>query len=307
MVEAGFTLLRPWWLAGVIGALLLGFLLRRRATALGDWERAVDPHLLAAMTQLGAVVKAHGRKGWAAALGAGSVALALTGPALQQADTDRFRNLDATVVVVDLSRSLAGGGNLTAARFAAQAVAAAGTRQVALVVYAGDAFLASNFSSDRDALASTIAVLDGETVPVPGSRPARALALSRELLEQAGIVAGDVVLISDGGGFDAAALREVARLREEGHRLDTIYVPTEELPPGAPRPSRATLDAAAAETGGVSADVADPLPVIAQISNGVATRLAATDYVVLAWADLGRFLLIVSLLPALLLFRRGAA
>jgi Ca-activated chloride channel family protein len=307
MQEAGFTLLRPWWLAGILGALLLGFFLRRRATALGDWERAVDPHLLAAMTQLGALVKAHGRKGWAAALCAASVALALTGPASQRTDTSRFRNLDAAIIVVDLSRSLAEGGNLTAARFAAQAVAAAGTRQVALVVYAGDAFVASNLSSDRDALATTIAVLDGETVPVPGSRPARALALARELLEQARIVAGDVVLISDGGGFDTAALREVERLREGGRRLDTIYVPTDELPPGTPRPSRATLDAAAAEAGGVSADVADPTPVVAQLSSGAATRLAATDYAVLAWADLGRFLLVASLLPALLLFRRGAA
>ncbi|MGU3536383.1 VWA domain-containing protein [Methylobacterium sp. A54F] len=302
------TLLRPWWLVAIPLVALLAYRAAWRAAPLGDWTRAVDAPLLAALARRGAVLGGRRRTNLAAALAAGAIALALTGPAVERPDATTFRNLDATVIVADLSRSVAEGGSLKELRQTAQAVAeAAGTRSVALVVYAGDAYLAVPPTTDRDSLNTTLFALDADTVPDRGSHPERGLALARRLLSEADVVAADVVLISDGDGIGDAATREAAALRARGWRLQALFVPAAKtLPPGVPRPDRAALDALARAGGGTAADTAAPAPVLDAVGASTAQHLAAGGYSVLAFADLGRWLLILAALPALLLFRRTA-
>ncbi|MGY2048209.1 vWA domain-containing protein [Methylobacterium sp. JK268] len=301
------TLLRPWWLLALPLLVLLGWRVALRAAPLGDWARAIEPHLLAGLAARGAVLPGRRRvQGALLAIGA-VLALALTGPAVQSGDAAGFRNLDATILVMDLSRSVAEGGRLDAARGVAQSLAeAAGSRQVALVVYAGDAYVAATPTTDRDALGTVLFALDGATVPERGSNPARGLALARRTLSGMGAVAADVVLLSDGGGVDAAARREAAGLTGDGHRLHTLFVPTPALPPEAPPPDRAALDRLAAAGGGVAATVDAPASVLASVGETTARHLAAGGLAVLAWEDLGRWLLLAALPPALLLFRRRA-
>ena len=154
----------------------------------------------------------------------------------------------------------------------------------------------------------TIALLDGETVPDRGSRPERALTSARRLLEESGVLAGDVVLISDGGGLDEAtqhdaALREARRLTEAGGRVSTLFVPS--APAGGPTaPGRAPLEALAKASGGMSADVHDPFALARRLAERPASRLAESGLSALLWTDYGRYLLLAALLPALCLFRR---
>ncbi|MCJ2011141.1 VWA domain-containing protein [Methylobacterium sp. J-076] len=308
MTLAGLTLLRPWWLAALPVVVGLALYAVRRAAPLGDWGREVDPALMAYLSRTGAVLGGRRGANLVAGLCAGGIVLALAGPAVERRDTGTFRNLDEAVLVLDLSRSVAEGGNLQGVREAAAAVAeAAGTRPVALVVYAGDAYLAASPTTDRDSLGTTLFALDADTVPDRGSHPERGLALAGRTLAEAGVIAADVVLISDGDGIGEAALREAAGIRARGWHVETLFVPAAKaLPPGAPKADPGPLRRLAEAGGGVSADIAAPAAVLDAVSAPTAQHLAAGGYGVVAFADLGRWLLALAALPALLLFRRSA-
>lgn len=307
MIEVfDLMILRPQWLLALPLIAGLSYFLMPRMTALAGWQRAVDPDLMQALEHLGRVVPGSGRRNWFPAATALMIAIALIGPAKQVSEGGSFRNLDAVILVMDLSRSMAEGGHLETSLTAARlAVEQAGTRPVALIVYGGDAYLASAFTSDHRALGTTIAVLDGETVPDIGSRPARGLEAARRSLADADIVVGDVLLVSDGGGIDAAAYREAAAIAARGSRLSGLFVPAKLEPAEMPPPDRAKFEDLVRSGGGRVADVRDPLAVSEVMAQSTSTQLAAGDLVTLVWQDYGRFLLLLALLPALALFRKG--
>lgn len=303
-----FAILRPWWLAAIPLVVLLALRAAWRSAPLGDWAKAVDPGLMAFLETRGAILGGRRQANLAAALAAGLVALALTGPAIERPDATTFRNLDATVIVLDLSRSVAEGGHLKDVRQIADGIAqAAGTRSVAVVIYAGDAYLAAPPTTDRDALGLVLFALDGDTVPDRGTHPERGLAIARRTLAEAGVIAGDVVLVTDGDGIGDAALREAAAIRAKGWHLHGVFVPaTSTLPAGSPKPDRAALDRIAGAGGGFTVDLAAPAALLDAVGASTAQHLAAGGYTVLAYADLGRWLILLALLPALVLFRRSA-
>lgn len=301
----GFDLLRPAWGLAVPLVALLGVVFARRGQALGAWNMAVDAPLMAALERLGKVSHGTRRTWWLAPMIAACIALALTGPAKNRNDGVAFRNLDGVVIAVDLSPSMIQGGRfqdaMTAARLIAQSV---GSRQVALVVYGGDAYRASAFTTDASALGQTIAFLDDETLPDDGSHPERALALAGRMIADAEIVLGDVVLITDGGGVGPLAEAETRRLREAGVPLSTIFVPprAEDVPAS----DRAVVDLLADLGGGVPGDLLDPFPVTRGLEQGLQRRLSEMEEAVQMQRDYGRFLLLIAVFPALALFRRRA-
>lgn len=299
-------LLRPQWLLALPLVGVLGYFFVPRMTALAGWDRAIDPALLAALEQLGRVVPGSGRKNWFPAATALLIAIALIGPAKEVQEGSSFRNLDGVILVMDLSRSVAEGGRFEETLAAARLVVEqAGTRPVALILYAGDAYLASAFTSDHRALGTTIAVLDGETVPDKGSRPALGLGAARRSLSDADIIAGDVVLVTDGGGIDKAAYREAAAISARGSRVSSLFVTPAAEGTETPQENLDLVETLVRSGGGQVASVLDPLAITALMEDTAATELAAGDFVTLAWRDYGRFLLLLALIPALALFRRG--
>lgn len=303
-----YALLRPLWLIAIPVVVALVLRAAWRSAPLGDWVKAVDPALMAMLRRRGAVLGGRRQANLVAALAAGLIALALTGPAVERPEASTFRNLDATVILLDVSRSVTEGGRFKEARQAAEAVAeAAGTRSVALVVYAGDAYTAVSPTTDREAIGTTLFALDAETVPDRGSHPERALALARRILGESNVVSADIVLISDGDGIGQAAAREAKMVSDQGWRLHALFVPAgKSLPPGSPKPDRAALDRLVTEGGGTTADIDRIGPVLDHVGASTAQHLAAGGYAVLAFADIGRWLLLLALFPALILFRRSA-
>lgn len=302
MIEALDHLwLRPLWLLAIPLALLAGLVLMRRANDLGGWQAAMDPGLVAAMQRLGKMHPGGRHRNWLPAALLALIALALAGPAVERRDTPAFRNLDGVVIAVDLSPSMTDPQRLLDMLATARLVAqSAGPRQVALVVYGGDAYLASALTSDARAMGGTISLLTADTMPDAGSRPERALALAGRVLDEAQILLGDVVLLSDGGGIGATAMAEAARLAGAGITLSTLHVPT-----GAAGHADAGAMAELARLGGGAAgDLADPFAVAALIAGRPAARLAATEYALLVLQDRGRYLLLLALIPALFLLPR---
>jgi Ca-activated chloride channel family protein len=183
-------------------------------------------------------------------------------------------------------------------------LAQGGARQMGLLLYAGDAYLASPLTNDAAALSALLFAVDDRTIPDGGTRPARALALARRVLRDAQIVGADVVLIGAGEGVDPAAAREATRLGAEGHALHTLFVTGDaQDAPG----RRAALAGLAAAGGGLAGSAAEPDDVATRISGRAIAHVEASALQALGWRDCGRLALIFAAACLLSCFRRSAS
>ncbi|WP_237153439.1 vWA domain-containing protein [Oryzibacter oryziterrae] len=301
----GLILQRPFWLLALPVLIAVALLAHRRSLGLAAWEKATDPALLAAMQRVGHVMRRQA--GWVLPLPlvAGLLlALALSGPSTRL-QAPAFRNLNGILVLIDLSPSLIKGGGLDDA----QAVAAlvldrSGGRPVGLILYSGEAYLASALTTDAATPESLIGVLDADTMPAGGSRPDKALNLAADVLTDAHLTHADVLLISDGGGLTPAADAAAERLRKTGGRLFTVAVKVTP-PAGAPAVEPGALAELAARAGGQTFSAADPVSVAGAVASSDSDIVEA-GLAPLFFHDLGRWLILLALLPVFLLFRRTA-
>ncbi len=302
IVVGSVALLRPWWLLAIPAVALVYLLSRPRGGALAGWDEAADPHLLAAMVARGAAVAGARLRAPALLVTLLVGIVALAGPAVRRQDRDRLRNLDATIIVVDVSQGM-GGQIREAASASHDVIAHIGARQAALIVFAGDAYLASALSDSPSALDTDLFALDDTTVPDPGVRPDRALALAGRVLEEAHILDGDVVLFSSGGGLGGtAAIRAAAALSRQGHRVFTVDAAARGT-----GSARAALDALAAAGGGFAVPMLQPDRLLEALSSEAIRHTDSSIVNALNWRDLGRLLLGLATFPLLLGFRKAAA
>ncbi|MEO9773728.1 VWA domain-containing protein [Roseibium sp.] len=292
------TLLRPWWLAVLPLLIVLALWTWRRGSEAGDWRQILPAPMLGAMRTLGHLRADTGRAGFACLAAAGLLALGLAGPAVPRTDVPVLAGSGAILIAIDMSPSVATSPALADAQAAAaQILRAANGRAVGLILYAGEAFDVAAPTADPATLETQIAVLGPDTVPGKGSRPAAALALARQMLS--GVDDADLVLISDGGGFDADAAAEANRLAGDGARLSLLTLSGTAGP--ALRPDRFQKLSAA----GVTAPARAPEPVLSRIS---AAASLSRDGVLraLRFHDLGPLFALLAMVPLLALFRRPA-
>ena len=302
MIALGsIALLRPWWLLVLPVVVLLYLVSRPRGGHLAGWETASDAHLLAAMVARGATAGGGFR---APAVLATLVLgiLALAGPAVQRTGHDRLRNLDATVLAVDVSQDMASGDTIREAAAAAHDLLThTSARQAGLIVYAGDAYVASALTDYTGGIDADLFSLDDTTVPDPGARPDRALALAHKMLEEAHIVSGDVILVTSGGGLEGGAADRAAQaLAAAGHRVYAMAVSA-----GARR--AAALDRVASAGDGFAVDVGRPARLYDVLDDEAIARTGNSNVRSLDWRDLGRYLLVLAALPLLLGFRKAVS
>lgn len=293
------TLLRPLWLLALPVIGLFGWWLMSRRGGLGDWHKAADPGLMQAMAALGRVDPHTGRMAIIGILTATALCvLALSGPAVERRDTLSYRNLDGVLFLVDTSSSVTEDTRwpamLTMGRFG---LAALRTRPGGLIVYGGDAYVATDMTRDHLQLGQTLSLIDAQLVPDPGSRPLRALDLAGDLLAEADVIAGDVVLFTDGAGLGPETLQAAERIAAQGARLSLVSL-------HAPDAAFATH----AAIGGGEVFTLDQTDDLGRwLSEDARTRLERQDYPLLFWQDFGRYLLLLALIPILLMFRREVA
>jgi len=249
---AQFALLRPLWLLAIPVVIALAVLAWRRADGFGRWREVIDPELLPVLTRLGQVeTGARDYRPVFIALAAALMAIGLAGPAVRNPGAPIFRNLDAVVILMDLSPSVVEGGGLADAQSAvARLLDKSGTRPVALIVYTGESFLVSVPTREPQALKSAVAVIDPKTMPIGGSRPDRALELAMRTLEDAKSSHADVIIISDGGGLGPEALYQIDAMARSDIRVSGVYVDHESPPFGiTPAKAERLQEAAAAGRG----------------------------------------------------------
>ena len=326
-MPAEFHWLRPEWLLAIPLVVLVAIWLGRRRLGAGHWEQVMDRALMPFVLS-----RSQGSAGvhrwWLLAVGGVLAALALAGPAWERIEQPVFRAEQALVVAVDLSRSM-DAQDIVPSRLARARLKILDilerrkSGQTALLVYSANAFTVTPLTTDTDTVAALVNSLSTDIMPSRGSYPVVAMEKGRQLLDQAGVGYGEVLLITDGGSSQAA--EAVARaMRKSGYTLSVLGVGTAE---GAPIPlaaggfvtdnrgqialpkleERALRSLAVAGGGRFAVLSADNSDLDVLLSGEVLQATAATDESLATdrWREEGPWLLLLLLPVAALAFRRG--
>ncbi len=214
--------LQPLWL--IASAALLALTVFWRYPGLKDhWHRVMTDSVLA---YLGGRER-QWRRWDLVLLMAALVCFALARPALRQTSDDTWRHSIGWIVVADVSRSMTLNdtvpSRLSAAREALLALSkSAGARPIALILFAGDAFLVAPPAFDQSVFKEHAALLEHGVIPNEGSNLARALSLATSVIEESGYVRARVFIVGDSGGSNNASEAAALHLSSRGHRTDVI-------------------------------------------------------------------------------------
>ena len=308
-----FHFVHPLWLLALVPlAALLWITVRRGGSAANAWQRVIDPRLLPLlMNDQQPDGGSRGSRRLALALVAVAwllATLALADPAWERRPQPVFQSSAARVIVLDLANSMnrtdLKPDRMTQARFKVEdALALGGEGLTGLVAYAGDAFTVSPLTRDTRTISTLLKVLEPGLMPVQGSRAGLGLLKAGELLRQAGVAKGQVLLIADGlPEAERAATQDAAeRLRREGHVVDVLGLGTQDA---------AALGEVAQSGGGLyRPSGADTEALRTLLRNDRAAQLDAAagpgkPGQAEAWQERGPWLVLLLLPIALLGFRR---
>jgi Ca-activated chloride channel family protein len=323
---AEFHFLRPDWLWALPLVVLAILLLAYRRLSAGSWQNVVSPALAPFVLS-----RSPNRQGsyrwWLLGLGGVLAVTALAGPTWQRIEQPVFRSDQALVIALDLSRSmdaqdLAPSRLLRARLKILDILERRHGGETALIVYSSNAYTVTPLTTDTDTIAALVNSLSTDIMPSRGSYPLAAINKGRQLLENAGALFGEILLIAD-GGTSPAAERSARELHESGYTLSVLAVGTSD---GAPIPQRnggfvtdqsgniavprletSGLKALAAAGGGrFSVLTTDTRDIDLLLSGEVGARQASTDSLATdRWREEGPWLLLLLLPLAALAFRRG--
>ncbi|MDX6017497.1 VWA domain-containing protein [Shewanella indica] len=317
--------IRPEWLWALVPLALLLVLQSRRQTGQSDWDRYIAPHLAPLLLTQGSKSRQN-RLPWLGLAWLVAV-LALSGPALYKKPLPVFASSTGRVLVMDMSLSMyatdAAPNRLTQARFrATDLLGQLNEGETALLAYAGDAFIISPLTRDRNTLLNLLPTLSPAIMPVRGSNLTAALEKAKELLSQGGHLQGDIILITDGVG---SRQLNAARQAIEGshYRLGILAIGSSQgapirLPDGqllkdsrnevvVPATDFGMLSELASAGNGILVPYSNDGKDLQTLVQWLATSSDATetDLAGDTWVDLGPYLAFLLLLPLLLSFRSG--
>jgi len=224
-----FHLQHPYWLWALLPLSLLLWLLLKPSQHNNPWKKVVDAHLLPLLmmggggqiSRLPIILLAIA---WLLGV------LALADPVWEKQPRPLFQTQQARVIVLDLSRSMyttdIKPSRLVRARFKLlDVLTLTEETETGLVVFAGDAFVVSPLTRDAKTINNLITALEPSIMPIQGSRADLGLEKAAELLAQAGVAKGEILLIAD--GFDDQQTIEVAKmLQTKGYTLSVLGVGT---------------------------------------------------------------------------------
>lgn len=329
-----FHFVHPLWLLALLPLGSLVWLLKQRNDDDNAWRRVVDPNLLPLLLLNGKDGKASHITLWLLGAGWLIAVLALADPTWEKWPQPLFETQQARVIVLDLSRSMNAGdlkpSRLLQARLKVEDILDHKDKdegQTGLVVFAGDAFSVAPLTRDAKTIRAMLRVLEPDLMPAQGSRADLGLKQAGELLRQAGIPEGEILLIADGIQNDAA-IERARKLNKQGYRVSVLGVGTAEgavVPDGhggnlsdrQGNPVIARLDEQRlrqlAEVGGghyarlqsSDRDLEQVLAASPQQRLGATESSEKSGLTSHAWKEQGPLLVVVLLPLAALAFRRG--
>ena len=197
-----FHLIRPWWLLALLPVVAIAILWSRRNSGQSKWTSAISGDLLKVLLE----DRTTRAKRWFSALVVGTlilVTVGLSGPAWQKLPQEVEQKQDTLIILLDLSLSMfANDVKPSRVERARQKIAdvlrARKEGVTALVAYAGDGHAVVPLTDDTKTIENLLFSLSPEMMPVFGSNPNHALEIAYELFENAGILQGRILLITDG-------------------------------------------------------------------------------------------------------------
>jgi Ca-activated chloride channel family protein len=218
--------LRPWWFLGLFVLLGLGWSLWRFRSTLQGWSDVCDSHLLAHLVQK----KGEKKRLWVLASPLVSLffmLVALAGPAWYQLPVATYKPIQPRVLVLDMSEHMLDSdltpNRLSRAKFKIHdLLARKGIGQFGLIAYSGEPFVVSPLTDDGQTISSLLSVLTPDVMPVGGQNLEKALDEAAQLIQQAGYVRGQLlVLTSDTPS--AEAIERASKLADKG--IDSSIMP----------------------------------------------------------------------------------
>ena len=326
MIETEFHFLRAGWILLIPIAILLIFFFKRRLLTIGNWEKLIDKRLLPYVMSRSQLFD-NQYKWWLISLISVLSIIALAGPTWERIEQPSFRTDQSLVIALDLSRSMNAQditpNRLTRAKLKILDILERRQgAQVALIVYSANAFTVTPLTSDTDTIIALINSIDTSIMPSRGSYPALAIDKGLQLLNQASVSNGEIILVTD-GGITSDSFSSAQKLRDEGYRLSALGIGSMN---GAPIPK---------ETGGFITDntgqitisrlEVDDLKDLVEIGGGNYTSITSNDQDIDTllsevysafresddsvttdqWKEFGPWLLLIVVPFGSLLFRKG--
>ncbi|RLT88756.1 MULTISPECIES: VWA domain-containing protein [unclassified Ketobacter] len=196
-----FRFLRPWWLLGVIPAVILIMLLWNRKSSYGGWQRVISPHLLPHL--LAGNVTRQSRAPLVMLLICWLLAVvAMAGPTWQQLPQAVQKKINAQVIVLDLSLSMyakdLAPSRLVRARLKLSDILNRTDEGLtALIVYSATPHVVTPLTDDTNTILSMVNSLSPDIMPQKGNNPVAAIEKAVATLQQAGLNRGRILLMTD--------------------------------------------------------------------------------------------------------------
>lgn len=327
MIEQ-FHFLRPLWLLALIPLIIFSWLLLRRSLFSRNWQSVIDPKLLPHLL-IGTAGKSS-RLPLTLFFICGLLGIvALAGPVWNQLPQPVYKAKSALVIALDLSRSMDANdikpSRLTRAHYKVNDILKLRKEgDTALIAYAADAFTAIPLTDDSETIANIVNSLTTDIMPAQGSRADRALARASELLRNAAIQKGHILLITD--GIEPEQLDAFNDIASQGHHVSILAIGT---PQGSPislngggflqdnagnivvaKTDFSVLRTATSNGNGrfssLTADDADIKHILSFVSSDIGDDAGEkTDLASDVWQEQGPWLLLLLAPLAALAFRRG--
>ncbi len=230
---SNFHFIRPYWFIAIIPVALILWKLAKQHLINKHWESVCDPELLPYI-----LIGKSGEKKYInitlTALVSLLIVIALAGPTWERLPQPVFQKESALVIALDLSLSMYADdikpSRLERARFKiTDLLNLRKEGQTALLVYAGDAFTVTPLTDDVKTINSQLSALSPAIMPAPGSSTDIAISKATELLKQAGVSQGHILLVTD--EVETKFESNFIQANKEGYTISILGIGTEE---GAP-------------------------------------------------------------------------
>ena len=236
---AQFHFLRPAWLLALVAIIPLLLMIWRQHKQAGQWQSLISPELLPFLLE-GKTHRISPLRISLLALAWLIACIALAGPSWQQLPVAVEKNQSAMVILLDLSPSMLTEdikpSRIVRARLKiADLLRERQDGQTALLVYAANAHVVTPLTDDVKTITNLLPLLTPAIMPASGSNTEEAISRAINLLQDAGLTSGDLLLITDGIADEALPTINEILSKQKGIRLSILGVGGHEP---APIPSR---------------------------------------------------------------------
>jgi len=228
LIYSQFHFLRPLWLAAIFPIYFICLFMWHQKRKAQEWQQMIAPEFLTYLldghtTRIKPWLLVGLACLWTLAC------LALAGPTWEKRPTQVEQNQQALVILLDLSPSMMSEdikpSRLVRARLKiTDILRARKDGQTALIAYAGEAHVVTPLTDDVETINNIVPALHPNVMPLPGSNTEAAVARALQLLKDAGVQQGDILLITDDVAVDAQATIRNYFKQQPNYRLSILGV-----------------------------------------------------------------------------------